>query len=1131
MNGPNARAVPLSLLWLTLLAVPGLAVLFTGGVPSPWLLPGATAIVLAVGWVRLGRGPHSVAASGPWTTGTKLTLLAVVAGAVAIGWGCLATTERSWDGFATWGLVARQLLAGASLGDPVFADPAVFTYARGYPLLLPLGMQQLGGWLGADGMRLFHVVVWLLLLDGVRHAIAAGGGDRRMVRLGVLGAALVPLFVEPGHGSAESGFADLLVAALVAQALGAQLAGSTRAALCVGLLLPMAKNEGALHLALWIAAAAAARQRGVANGFVAGGVLALAAWLPVQQQLREPGAPVVWAAAMFAPLALLVGARAAGTLAARWPRSTLVALAAAAVLALGTLPGQLRDILDATFAVDVAAAPGVLAAVLGEACWLRRFGATFPALFLATAAAWGRRRTHAAWSRLWPGSAVVATFVAAIVGFLLVVPEHKRALFVREGIGRYLSHLVGLAWIVVPLAVLTPAEAPPQPAPKRPRWLGWIAPRGSRRERWLWIGFVTVRKLREGPGPWFRAVRKGLFQLLPTGLRERLLRWSGEPPPFRRHEGGPASADPGVDQPGLVSVVLPVFDQADLLAESIDSVLAQSYAPFELIVLDDGSRDDVRSVLRRYAGDARVRVLTQPNQGLPKALSSAFEFATGEFFTWTSGDNRMHRDQLATLVACLRARPHVAMVYADYRLIDDRGAPLLGGEFRCLDRTDPHDPSIVRARRSTEDLNRHEDNFVGACFLYRGRIGRLLGDYNPELGLEDYDYWMRVNRLFRLEHLGSDAVLYDYRVHDNTLSAKARELRVLERARVLMGYERERARWFAAPLTVCADARSREWLASCIEVPDVLGPLPAPGSWPVGKTLLVLRGSDLAALGSEPLPAHVALVVSCAAVEDVHAVAAVLASRACLVLVPDAAVAARASLFRREVVVAPLGVAALAACVRYAANMTFFRSTRDADRLRRVVPMPLADAPCAVLLLLEASAGAEAATSAGAVAQALLARGHRVGWLAENGARFDASALPPGLERLDATADRGELAAVVQRGGWQIAAGFARGAGAQPAPLAGVPFVRFVRAGDAAGPADAAVTCHVGTSLAAVAELDRHGRVDVTRLVWLELDRSLANGTAGAQLSLLFGWLAQGGSVPAVRAALARAADPAQNWK
>jgi hypothetical protein len=183
-----------------------------------------------------------------------------------------------------------------------------------------------------------------------------------------------------------------------------------------------------------------------------------------------------------------------------------------------------------------------------------------------------------------------------------------------------------------------------------------LVPPGSRRDRARWIALVTVRKLREGPGPWLRAVKKGLFQLLPLRVRNTLLRWSGEEQFHRRGELRHAAADGGVERPGLVSVVLPVFDQADLVAASIDSVLAQSHDRFELIVVDDGSTDGVRDVLLRYLGDPRVRVLTQPNQGLPKALSTGFECATGEFFTWTSADNLMGKEQLARLVAFLRER-------------------------------------------------------------------------------------------------------------------------------------------------------------------------------------------------------------------------------------------------------------------------------------------------------------------------------------------------------------------------------------------------------------------------------------------------------------------------------------------
>src|SRR5262249_57420234 len=118
--------------------------------------------------------------------------------------------------------------------------------------------------------------------------------------------------------------------------------------------------------------------------------------------------------------------------------------------------------------------------------------------------------------------------------------------------------------------------------------------------------------------------------------------------------------------PGLVSVVLPVYNQADMLGDSIESVLGQTYQSLELIVIDDGSTDGVEEALRRYAGHPRVRVLRQANQKLPRALSNGFSFARGEFWTWTSADNLMHPEQLARLVAFLGAHPGTAMVYAHF---------------------------------------------------------------------------------------------------------------------------------------------------------------------------------------------------------------------------------------------------------------------------------------------------------------------------------------------------------------------------------------------------------------------------------------------------------------------------------
>lgn len=627
-----------------------------------------------------------------------------------------------------------------------------------------------------------------------------------------------------------------------------------------------------------------------------------------------------------------------------------------------------------------------------------------------------------------------------------------------------------------------------------------LVPHGSRRDRCLWIALVTLRKLNEGPGPWLRAVRKGLFQLLPLGLRNRILRWSGEEQFFRRHEPRHADADAGVERPGLVSVVLPVYDQADMLAGAIDSVLAQTYATLELIVVDDGSRDGARDVLLRYLGDPRVRVLTQPNQGLPKALSTGFEAATGEFFAWTSADNLMHDQQLATLVAFLRERPATAMVWADYELIDDRGEPLLGGEFRVLDRTDKQNPAAVRGKRTTDDLNRYEDNFIGPCFLYRGRVGRLLGDYNPELGLEDYDYWMRINRLFRIEHLGTDALLYRYRVHDNTLSARARELRILERAKVLMDYERRRAAWVAAPLTVFADAAHRGWLGACVQAPDALLALPQSGlpSWPDGKVLLVVDGARAAALADAALPANVAVAAFFADAESVHRAHRALAGLPLVAFGGDADVAARLLVHRREVFVEAPGPAAYGLAIRFAANATFFRATRDADKLRRAVPTPLQPALPAVLLQVERCARGGLERVVFDLAAELLQAGHRVGLLAIDGS---AAAIDPGVEcaRLQRLRlprrDDAAYAELLHDGGWQVVDAHASTFGAAVAAAQRVPFVQTVHNSyvwydrdeiarcRAADPHTAAYAC---VSAQALGYLDLRLQLDVQKALVLE---------------------------------------------
>jgi glycosyltransferase involved in cell wall biosynthesis len=237
----------------------------------------------------------------------------------------------------------------------------------------------------------------------------------------------------------------------------------------------------------------------------------------------------------------------------------------------------------------------------------------------------------------------------------------------------------------------------------------------------------------------------------------------------------------------LVTIVLPIYNQADFMPDALEAILSQTYRDFELVIVDDGSTDaNVGAVLSRYAGDPRIMIIHQSNQKLPRALNNGFARARGEFYTWTSSDNIMLPNQLERLVAYLRAHPDLAMVYSDYLAIDSAGRPLDEPSFRPQNQ-DPRDRSIMRLPHEVTEANFHDsgDNFIGASFMYRRDAAWFIGEYAVDaFGGEDYDYWLRMNNFFEIGHLPE--VLYKYRVHANSLNARAVELEIFERVRKVL---------------------------------------------------------------------------------------------------------------------------------------------------------------------------------------------------------------------------------------------------------------------------------------------------------------------------------------------------------
>jgi len=260
----------------------------------------------------------------------------------------------------------------------------------------------------------------------------------------------------------------------------------------------------------------------------------------------------------------------------------------------------------------------------------------------------------------------------------------------------------------------------------------------------------------------------------------------------------------------LVSVILPVYNGGDILADSIESVLCQTYTNFELIIINDGSVDDTLSIAKSYAQkDSRIRVLTQENKKIPRTLSRGFKEARGEFLTWTSADNVMDEDFLEKMVAEMKENPKTAMVWANMRLIDAKGKKLRKhGWFEY-----PIGSSNVIFPNNACELNTYANNTIGAAFMYRKAAAEILGDYSSyRHTLEDYDYWMRMNSLLKLEHTSFVKPVYSYRWHDGSLTAKDKELGITENRYRLMVFDDFRRDFYLIPLLwyVKTDEKNQE---------------------------------------------------------------------------------------------------------------------------------------------------------------------------------------------------------------------------------------------------------------------------------------------------------------------------------
>jgi glycosyltransferase involved in cell wall biosynthesis len=127
----------------------------------------------------------------------------------------------------------------------------------------------------------------------------------------------------------------------------------------------------------------------------------------------------------------------------------------------------------------------------------------------------------------------------------------------------------------------------------------------------------------------------------------------------------------GSDSKPLVSVVITTYNCGRYIGQAVDSILAQTYVNYEIIIVDDGSEDDTAKVLACY-GD-RLRIFRQPNLGLSRARNRAFRHCTGKYIAFLDADDQWKPYKLAFQVAIFEKMPAIGMLFTNFDIMDEDG--------------------------------------------------------------------------------------------------------------------------------------------------------------------------------------------------------------------------------------------------------------------------------------------------------------------------------------------------------------------------------------------------------------------------------------------------------------------------
>jgi glycosyltransferase involved in cell wall biosynthesis len=192
-----------------------------------------------------------------------------------------------------------------------------------------------------------------------------------------------------------------------------------------------------------------------------------------------------------------------------------------------------------------------------------------------------------------------------------------------------------------------------------------------------------------------------------------------------------------------VSVVMPVYNAERYVAQTMDSILGQTFGDFEFIVIDDGSKDGSLAVLQEYARrDPRIRLISRPNTGYVRALNEGLGLVRGKYLARIDADDLAHPDRFRLQVARMDAEPELVALGSCALAIDEDGRPL-----------GAYDNPLTHEEIERNHLAGHSSIHHPAVMMRPEAVNRVGGYRTQFMPCEDFDLWVRLGEVGRLANL------------------------------------------------------------------------------------------------------------------------------------------------------------------------------------------------------------------------------------------------------------------------------------------------------------------------------------------------------------------------------------------